>query len=548
VWQTGVLTVHHIMPPPTASMGGAGEAKDADPEPELFPAAEYAQVCRTHGGRRMNEFKINVNADGPLCACLKAAISILEEGDPKGLENAQFKEFLNISLELCFLKLLRANAVLNWGEDIIRNVTDRVKQAIVVAALALKHDFPAPMVMLAYAFDPASKFHKRSNLRDRPANPGKTFATARPDGLLSWLVMLVNHFGAHNGFGELKKRIERGELTTPVLTNLVKPWGGCFEFLTDRTMQTYITPLIRTAVQFLSGLEGDALKRETKLIAKSNCLYGLVDVLRDSRHYVGGAVQIQPKLHLDMLLKMINGDTVDGVMYSLNDLKRTIQQISPWKHNKKAAKVDPTWITNESLSAWLVKEDVLTTLFKSNLHLAQYVEKLTDIVRFMISTKSLTHDHLSMIWEAQIGEGKHQSIINNVRDLLAQSAKFLDTDELDQMFHFFQQSWGGSVQQMRGLIDFIRRLAEDDSEGVVATKVLDLLWDVSHSDAAPQEIIDVARRAHSTIINYSYLEAKDKHRFKWIKACVEDLSKDVLVCDTLAHLKELIDHYGYSAQ
>jgi hypothetical protein len=45
---------------------------------------------------------------------------------------------------------------------------------------------------------------------------------------------------------------------------------------------------------------------------------------------------------------------------------------------------------------------------------------------------------------------------------------------------------------MRGLLEFIRRLAEDDSEGLVAPKVLDLLWNVAHSEGAPVEIMNVS--------------------------------------------------------
>lgn len=46
------------------------------------------------------------------------------------------------------------------------------------------------------------------------------------------------------------------------------------------------------------------------------------------------------------------------------------------------------------------------------------------------------------------------------------------------------------------------------------------------------------------IVNFSYLEEKDKHRLKWVKCCVRDIEQDVLVPDTLLHLKEIISPYG----
>lgn len=362
-----------------------------------------------------------------------------------------------------------------------------------MAAYSIQYDYPAPLVVLAYAFNPNAQFHRRNMAKRSQA--GAKFARPRLNKnteINGWLATLINEFGRHNGFVEIQKRVKRGELDTLGLAALLRPFGECYRFLTDQTMQVYITPLIAVAVAHLEGLEGAALKRETKVISKNNCLIHLIDALRNARPFVGGAVKIEPGLHLGLLLKMIKGDLVDGVMYSLNDLKRIINQLNPWK--KKDVVIDETWLTNPMLIKWLVEENVLEPLFKANLHQAQYVEKLEEVVRYMQEMRSLTQAHLTLIWDAQIGEGKHQSIINNVRDLLAKLARFFDTDQLDHLFLCFQRSWGGSVQQMRGLLEFIRRLAEDDSEGVVAPKVLDLLWNIAHNKDAPHEIMDVSFR------------------------------------------------------
>uniref|UniRef100_A0A1X7TIL3 UBP34/UBP24/USP9X/USP9Y-like ARM repeat region domain-containing protein n=1 Tax=Amphimedon queenslandica TaxID=400682 RepID=A0A1X7TIL3_AMPQE len=46
---------------------------------------------------------------------------------------------------------------------------------------------------------------------------------------------------------------------------------------------------------------------------------------------------------------------------------------------------------------------------------------------------------------------------------------------LDHLFGCFQKSWvGASKKQRDELLDFIRHLAEDDKEGIMASKVLDL--------------------------------------------------------------------------
>ena len=53
------------------------------------------------------------------------------------------------------------------------------------------------------------------------------------------------------------------------------------------------------------------------------------------------------------------------------------------------------------------------------------------------------------------------------------------------------------------MLELIRRLAEDDKEGVMAHKVLGLLWNLAHSEDVPTDIMDQALTAHIKILDYS---------------------------------------------
>jgi len=39
---------------------------------------------------------------------------------------------------------------------------------------------------------------------------------------------------------------------------------------------------------------------------------------------------------------------------------------------------------------------------RNNLHQAQYVSKLEDLIRFMMTAKALTAQHLTVIWQSQV--------------------------------------------------------------------------------------------------------------------------------------------------
>lgn len=74
----------------------------------------------------------------------------------------------------------------------------------------------------------------------------------------------------------------------------------------------------------------------------------------------------------------------------------------------------------------------------------------------------------------------------------------------DLVVPLMQASWtNASKKQREKLLELIRRLAEDDKDGVMAHKVLNLLWNLAHSDDVPVDIMDQALSAHIKILDYS---------------------------------------------
>ena len=69
--------------------------------------------------------------------------------------------------------------------------------------------------------------------------------------------------------------------------------------------------------------------------------------------------------------------------------------------------------------------------------------------------------------------GKHEAIVKNVHELLTKLAWDLSAEQLDHLFELLQRSWNQQLsrKQREKLLELIRRLAEDDKEGVLADKV-----------------------------------------------------------------------------
>lgn len=83
-----------------------------------------------------------------------------------------------------------------------------------------------------------------------------------------------------------------------------------------------------------------------------------------------------------------------------------------------------------------------------------------------------------------------------------------------------------SKKQRERLLEFIRRLAEDDKNGVMANKVLKLFWSLAHSAEVPPEVLDQALAAHVKILDYSCSQERDAQKSMWLVKCVEELKSN----------------------
>ena len=209
--------------------------------------------------------------------------------------------------------------------------------------------------------------------------------------------------------------------------------------------------------------------------------------------------------------------------------------------------VGEQWLSGERMARWIRDNDVLTIVLSDCMHQPQYVEKLERILRFLIKERALTLADLDKVWYSQLG--KHEAIEKNVHDLLCKLAWDFTPEQLDHLFGCFQTSWtSASKKQQEKLLELIRSLSEDDKQGLMAGKVLELLWSMAHSEDAPTEIIDQAVVAHIKILDYSCSSAspgdKDAHRLAWLERCIEQLKRNKWVIVSLRHIKEILQQYA----
>ncbi|XP_053404353.1 probable ubiquitin carboxyl-terminal hydrolase FAF-X isoform X2 [Mercenaria mercenaria] len=523
-----------------------------DGEPD-FPIQELARLDEMINRPR---WVVPVLPNGELEVLLNASIKLCREGLDTRSEACQrfFREGLTVS----FSKIMTDEAVSGWKYEIHKCILNNAAKLVELCVVKLSQDWFPLLDLLAMVFHPQCKFHTYNGTRSSDTVPaGSTLPDdalfARPPDPRTprgWLVDLVNKFGSLEGFQILLDRfINSSTLSVPVIAALVKPFGLCTEVLTPHTVQKYFMPIVEIVPKFLDGLTDEELKKESKTEAKNDALSSIIKALKQLVYKLPNQEDTIKSLEifrLKMILRLLQISSFNGKMNALNEVNKVIANVS-FHSSRHSQSEEDEWLTADKMAEWIQENDVLSIVLRDSLHQPQYVEKLEKILRFMIKEKTLSLQNLDKLWEAQ--SGKHDAIVKNVHDLLAKLAWDFSPEQLDHLFECFQVSWAhASKKQREKLLELIRRLAEDDKEGVMAHKVLGLLWNLAHSEDVPTDIMDQALSAHIKILDYSCSQDRDAQKMSWITKFVDELKNDKWVLPALKQIREICQLFPEAPQ
>ncbi|KAK6195512.1 hypothetical protein SNE40_000926 [Patella caerulea] len=525
-----------------------GDDQEAD-----FPLVELSKLDEMINRPR---WVVPVLPKGELEVLLEASIKLSKEG--LDLRSEACQRFFREGLTISFTKILTDEAVSGWKYDIHRCILKNAEKLIELCVVKLSQDWFPLLELLAMVLNPQCKFHLYNGTRPSDTAPSGTPVTEEtlfarqtdqrtPRG---WLVDLINRFGQLGGFQIMLDRFTKSSsLSVPIIAALIKPFGQCAEVLTSATVQKYFMPIVEIVPTVLDKLTDEELKKESKTEAKNDALSSIIKALKQLVYRLPNQEETVKNLEifrLKMILRLLQISSFNGKMNALNEVNKVITNVSFHATRHQQIEEDE-WLTAEKMAEWIQQNNVLSIVLRDSLHQPQYVEKLEKILRFMIKEKALTMEDLDRLWEAQ--SGKHDAIVKNVHDLLAKLAWDFTAEQLDHLFECFQGSWNNaSKKQREKLLELIRRLAEDDKEGVMAHKVLTLLWNLAHSDDVPTEIMDQALTSHIKILDYSCSQDRDNQKMQWINRFVEELKNDKWVLPSLKQIREICQLFPEAPQ
>lgn len=352
-----------------------------------------------------------------------------------------------------------------------------------------------------------------------------------------WLVDLINIFGRLGGFNKLLIRFEsESPLSVTQLGAYVKPFGQCADFLVPRVIQQYFFKIVVRSMAVLQELSDEELKKECsrgdgRENPASLVLKQLRSVIRTCPQ--SGYAQDLDMLRLKIITRLLQVAPFGGKMNALNELNRILQNAQTYYTSDDTE----DYLNSDKLMEWIREGSLFAILLRENLHHVQYVERLEKVFRFVIKENGLTSADLDLLWGAQ--QGRHEMIVKNIHSLLAKLAWDFNANQLDHLFQCFQASWrDAGRKEKESLLELMRKLAEDDKEGMMASKVLQLLWSLAHDADLETEMVDLALGAHVKILDYSCAADKDAQKQRWMRECIAEMDGDTWVVPAMKVLVE----------
>ncbi|XP_078000412.1 uncharacterized protein LOC144453021 [Glandiceps talaboti] len=145
-------------------------------------------------------------------------------------------------------------------------VIDRLKQLMELVVIKLHDDYLPLLNLLAITLNPSSRFYACSEFNLYNPVPSDamshTMVYAKSEGStksLNTLVHMINLFGKLEGFKIILERFEKAIPCVPVIAAMLRPFGQCYEYLTEEAVNEYFIPVLTKSYELLENLSDEEL-------------------------------------------------------------------------------------------------------------------------------------------------------------------------------------------------------------------------------------------------------------------------------------------------
>ncbi|XP_024517218.1 probable ubiquitin carboxyl-terminal hydrolase FAF-X isoform X1 [Selaginella moellendorffii] len=521
--------------------------------------------------------------------CLSAAAKIVSGGREEfGGDFRKLQTLYREAVPSAFEKCLDDKAIWKWTNEIHNNIFDAVCKLMDLVSVkapqlllddvGVDDDMLPLLRTLAIAFDKQCQFHlkhKEQGLppsassvsppcnfaRPMPGTPSRKASSnndwhcanrkgaavrdescdcnrCRPPDVYCWLAYLLNYFG-HTAYGNGYQHLLRvlnypQKLLPAVMEALLLPIARSTEFITDEVASHLGDPCSRILryVEDLLERDVDALSDKTK-----DGSFGALSLILKHLQVILGRSSSAEKA--ESMTSIVQRKMVERMLgfNSFNKQLSAVREINKLLENARAiAPRDKSRSVNATIQ-WLERNNILRHVLRSHLHHKQYVDQVEKIMRFLLQERRLSEEHIDAIWAATEKPDQFETVKANIFDLLADLAWSFSAEQLDSLFGRFERSQGRSPSDIVKILSLVKKLARSDTKGVMAQRLLELLWNMMHSGEAPAEVLDSG--ALTEILGH-YDSVNCASKDEYISKCLKNVEHGISVIPSLRLLREII--------
>jgi hypothetical protein len=303
-----------------------------------------------------------------------------------------------------------------------------------------------------------------------------------------WLRYLINHFGVTGGFESVLGILhDPSRVSLKLLDATVKPIAKCVVALEDNLLQRF-EENTQITLEYLAAIverEDEQLTGPNPAARDRRYLY-LTSALRSMQAVLGACVSAG---EAEKRVSAVNRAVVEGMLgiSTFNMQLVALREINAMLEHAGNSRLlgDETAAAAMKVAVrWLEDKRVLPHVLRPvYLHHKQYVDQVAAVLKTMLQEGAMSEEHLDLLWDITQKQDTFEEVKNNVLDLLAALAWHFSGDQLDSLFSRFERAGAGgmSLADSGKILEMVQKLAKSDSQGVMAERLLELLWRMIHA-------------------------------------------------------------------
>jgi hypothetical protein len=366
------------------------------------------------------------------------------------------------------------------------------------------------------------------------------------------LIAAINCFGDAGGFEAIRERLARaaqhtaepaaeeeegGSSSPPCSESLAAPVQmveACISIMSNtrmllaRPFATTTLPIFKDAVRSnLNHLSDDQLRGLT-IQAHERVVAGLTLALE--RLFTNIDIsEYTELLSLDIALKCFRCPLMEK---KLGGFKTILEMLEGVKWNKAG------WVTTQFMVSWVLQEKLALEVFGGASVCVPIVERSADLLNFLIREKSLTQEHLKLVWGCSLTKDETTRLA--VYKVIKETSLYLQVVDLQFIFDQVDAiPVGGLTEPTVNLVFDLAKNAAYRAT-VLAERALELLWKwMLDSSAASASIASLSETKLVEVLRQTY--SMKEQREPLLSKCTAFIARSDSVPQCMAVMWKVAD-------